>query len=63
MSNACWRAATAHGNGKCPDDLKRDARAAWKRLVTCLRSLPADEATPLWQAAISEVAAMMMCVY
>ena len=22
-----WRAATAHGNGKCPQDLKRDAVA------------------------------------
>ena len=26
-----WRAATAHGNGKCPQDLKREAAVAWRR--------------------------------
>jgi hypothetical protein len=28
-----WRAATAHGNGKFPQDLKRDAMAAWRRFL------------------------------
>jgi hypothetical protein len=45
-----WRAATAHGNGKCPQDLKREAAAAWRRFVSCVRSLPAEQAMPLWQA-------------
>jgi phage terminase small subunit len=45
-------------NGKCPQDLKRDAKAAWRRFVWCLRSLPVHEAQPLWQAALAEVAAM-----
>jgi len=49
---------TALANGKCPTDLKRDAKAAWKRFKWCLRSLPASEAAPLWQAALAEAAAM-----
>jgi hypothetical protein len=53
-----WRAATGQGNGQCPQDLKRDARAAWNRFTWCLRSLPAHEAAPLWQTALAEVAAM-----
>ena len=24
-----WRKETRHGNGKCPTDLKREAKAAW----------------------------------
>jgi hypothetical protein len=54
-----WRAATAHGNAKCPQDLKREAAAAWRRFVVCAQSLPPDQAQPLWQAA-AEVAAMLM---
>ena len=38
------RAATAHDNGKCPADLKRDAIAAWARFRSCLEALPASEA-------------------
>jgi hypothetical protein len=53
-------AQTAQGNGKCPQDLKRDAKAAWKRFTWCLRSLPASEAAPLWQAALAEVAAIQL---
>jgi hypothetical protein len=34
------------------------ARAAWRRFVSCVRLLPPDEAAPLWQAALAEVAAM-----
>jgi hypothetical protein len=52
-----WRASLNHGNGKCPTDLKRDAMAAWRRFVSCIRSLPADEAAPLWQAALAEARA------
>jgi hypothetical protein len=54
-----WRASLNHGNGKCPADLKRDAKAAWRRFVSCVRSLPADQAAPLWQAALAEVAAAL----
>jgi len=39
-----WRASLNHGNGKCPADLKRDAAAAWRRFVSCVRLLPADQA-------------------
>jgi hypothetical protein len=53
-----WHRETRHGNGKCPQDLKREAKAAWKRFTWCLRLLPASEAAPLWQAALAEVAAM-----
>jgi hypothetical protein len=50
-----WRASLNHGHGKCPADLKRDALAAWRRFVSRMRSLPADEAAPLWQAALVEM--------
>jgi hypothetical protein len=52
-----WRKETWHGNGKCPADLKREAKAAWKRFVWCVRSLPAHDAAPLWQVALAEAAA------
>jgi hypothetical protein len=29
-------------NGKCPQDLKRDAAAAWRRFVTCVEALPPE---------------------
>jgi len=44
-----WRAATMHGNGKCPDDLKRDAIAAWRRFISIMSLLPPGQAAPLWQ--------------
>ena len=47
-----------HGNGRCPTDLKRDAVAAWRRFVSCVELLPPDQAQPLWQAALGEIAAM-----
>jgi hypothetical protein len=28
--------------------------AAWRRFVSCVRSLPEHEAAPLWQAALAE---------
>ena len=51
-----WKAATAHGNGKCPQDLKRDAVAAWRRFVSCVEVLPPDQGAPLWQAALVDCA-------
>jgi hypothetical protein len=53
-----WRASTAHGNGKCPADLRRDAKAAWARFCACVGALPAAEAAPLWRAAQSHAASM-----
>jgi hypothetical protein len=50
-----WRASLNHGNGKCPQDLKRDAVAAWKRFVGCVEALPADQAATLWEIALPEV--------
>jgi hypothetical protein len=54
-----WQRETQHVNGKCPQDLKRDAMAAWRRFVSCVRSLPADQAAPLWQAAFAEAQSAM----
>jgi len=51
-----WRASLNHGNGKCPQDLRRDAVAAWRRFVCCMKSLPPDQAAPLWQAAQAQAA-------
>jgi hypothetical protein len=53
-----WRAAT-QSNGKCPQDLKRDAAAAWRRFVACVSALPENEAAPLWQAAFAEAQSAM----
>jgi hypothetical protein len=52
-----WRAAT-QGNGKCPQDLKREAVAAWRRFVACISALPENEAAPLWQAMLAEATKM-----
>ena len=35
---------------------KRDAMAAWRKFVSCVGMLPADQAAPLWQAAAAEAA-------
>jgi hypothetical protein len=48
-----WRASTAH-NGKSPQDLRRDAKAAWQRFCACTMELPVDEARPLWQSVAAE---------
>jgi hypothetical protein len=53
-----WRAATQH-NGKCPQDFKRDAVAAWRRFVICVELLPPDQAATLWQAAFAEAQSAM----
>jgi hypothetical protein len=57
-----WRASLNHGNGKCPQDLKRDAVAAWRRFVACVEMLPADQAAPLWQMVSAEVEALRIAI-
>jgi hypothetical protein len=54
-----WKASLAHGYGKCPQDLKREAAAAWKRFVACAEALPPDLAAPLWQAIHAQAATMI----
>jgi hypothetical protein len=54
-----WKASREHGNGKCPQNLNRDAIAAWRRFLICVKSLPKDQAAPLWQMAQSEAAALL----
>jgi hypothetical protein len=49
-----WRASTVNGNGKCLQDLKREAMRAWRRFVSCARLLPPDQAAPLWQLVVAE---------
>lgn len=51
-----WRAATQH-NGKCPQDYKRDAIAAWRKFISCVEALPRSEAAPLWRLAHEQAAA------
>jgi hypothetical protein len=53
-----WRATTAHSNGKCRDDLKRQAAAAWRRFVACMRLLPPDQAGPMLAEASADVKAI-----
>jgi hypothetical protein len=50
-----WKLVMAHGPGKCPEDLKRDAVAAWRRFIACTRALPSDQAEPLLQTARAEL--------
>ncbi len=58
LSNvAAWRRAT-QSNGKCPQDLKRDAVAAWRRFCALTLALPSSERTSLWQAVQAELEAM-----
>jgi hypothetical protein len=51
-----WKASLAHGNGKCPQDLKREAVAAWRRFLAYTKALPPEQAAPIWQMALAEVA-------
>jgi hypothetical protein len=46
-----WKLSVAHGEAKTPQDLKRDAVAAWRKFVACVEALPADKVAPLWQVA------------
>jgi hypothetical protein len=54
-----WRASTAHGNGRSPTDLRRDARQALARFCALTRALPADQAAPLWATAQVQAAAAL----
>jgi hypothetical protein len=54
-----WRASLNHGNGKCPQDFKRDAVAAWRRFVSCVEMLPATESAQVWRAVSVEAAAAL----
>jgi len=54
LSNvARWKAATAP-NGKSPQDLRRDAKAALTHFRSCVMALPADEARVLWRLIAAE---------
>ena len=44
-----WQLAQAHGNGRCPQDWKREAIAAWRRFCFCVAALPENEAQAMWQ--------------
>jgi hypothetical protein len=46
-----WRASVNYRNGKCPQDIKRDAIAAWRKFCDCVATMPPDLARPLWEAA------------
>jgi hypothetical protein len=48
-----WKAATAHGNGRCLADL---AMIHWRRFRSCLAAMPPDEAAALWGTLSAEVA-------
>ncbi len=50
-----WRAST-QCDGRCPQDIKRDAVAAWRKFLSCVQALPQDDALPLWRI-VSEAAA------
>jgi hypothetical protein len=55
-----WQRATQHGgNGKCPQDFKRDAIAALRKFVSCTAMLPPDQAAPQWAAVQAEAAAQL----
>jgi hypothetical protein len=51
-----WRAAT-QSNGKAPADLKREAMAAWRKFMSCVRALPADQALAWWNTVFDEATA------
>jgi len=51
-----------HDNGKCPQVLKREAAAAWRRFVSCVQALPPDQATLSWQAVAAEAAAKGLAI-
>jgi len=46
------------GNGyRCPQDLKTEAVAAWRRFVRCVSAMPADQAAQVWEAVRNETPA------
>ncbi len=52
-----WKASLVHGDGRWPQDLKREAVTAWRRFLSCTQALPPEQAAPIWQMALAEVAA------
>jgi hypothetical protein len=50
-----WKSVMGYGPEKCPQDLKRDAVAAWRRFMNCVKLLPLDQAKPLLQIARAEL--------
>jgi len=50
-----WQKATAP---KAKPDALAKAEAAWKSFIGCMNALPADQAAPLWHAALAELASM-----
>jgi hypothetical protein len=53
-----WKAATGQYQAQRFRDIKWEAQAAWRRFVSCVSALPPDQAAPLWQAALREIAMM-----
>ena len=55
LSNvAAWRKATAGKIARAGDRVKA-AGATWRRFVTLMEALPADQAAPLWEAAKQDI--------
>ncbi len=52
----CKTSVQASDDARSPDDWRRDAQAAAKRLLMCLEHLPGDEASTLWTAVQDRVA-------
>jgi hypothetical protein len=54
--------ALSHDNGKAASaDLKREALAAWRKFVSCIKALPSDQIGPLLEQAFEQAAAMAHC--
>jgi len=56
-----WQQEMRHGNDKCPQDLKRDALAGWRKFVSCTAQMPAEQSQLLWATVAAEAAAHRVC--
>jgi hypothetical protein len=54
-----WRAATGQYRAQRFRDAKWEAECTWRRFVSCVKALPADQAAPLLQAVSAEAATMV----
>jgi hypothetical protein len=56
-----WQRSLANGNGRCSQDWKREAVAAWRRFCFCVQALPPGDQAQMWamasQARIADVIA------
>jgi hypothetical protein len=43
-----WQASLKNGHGKCLAYVRRDAIVGWRKFVSSIAMLPADQAAPLW---------------